>query len=94
MNVQWISMALKSVKSKNLQHITIHPVIANTIEESVYQEWHDLDQLLVQFWTTHSIRPCLAYKMGKGGKNLRDYAAGLLPELTGRGLVDLVEVSY
>ena len=92
MNVRWIIRALKTVESRSLQHITIHPTPGDAIEEAVYQEWQDLDQLLVQFWITHSIRPRLVYKVRRFvGKDLRDYAAGLLPELTRRGLVDLVE---
>ena len=95
MNVRWITMALKTVESKRLRHITIFPATADSIEEAVFQEWHDLDQLLVQFWITHSIRPCLVYRIKKlGGKDLRDHALGLLPELTGRGLVDLVEAPH
>ena len=94
MNVGWITMALKSVKSESLQHITVQPVIADTIEKSVYREWQDLDRLLAQFWITHSIRPCIAYKGEDREKNLRHFAPRLLPKLTGGGLVDLVEAHY
>ena len=49
----------------------------------------ELDRLLVQFWVTHSIRPRVVNAAGKG---LRGYGPSLLPELTRRGLVDLVEI--
>ena len=94
LSVGWITMALGTVKSEYLRKITIHPTTAATIEDSIYQEWQELDQLLVQFWTTHSVRPRLAYRVGKGGQDLRDCAPRLLPELSRRGLVDLVEVPY
>jgi len=85
-------MALETVKSEYLRNITINPTTSGTIEGGVYQEWEELDQLLIQFWITHSVRPRLEYRVGKRGKYLRDCAPSLLPELTRRGLVDLVEV--
>jgi len=91
-SVQWIATTLQTVKSKNLQRIIICQAIAlpEEIEEAVYREWQDLDRLLVQFWASHLIRPRVTYVVGKGGKDLRDHVPSLLPELTRRGLVDLV----
>ena len=95
-NVQRIVMALQTVQSKRLQQITIHPhgAFAIPVKEAVRQEWQDLDHLLVQFWTSRSIRPKITYEAGTGGDNLRAYVPNLLPELTRRGLVDLVEYLY
>jgi len=91
-SAQWIITTLQTVESKNLQRINICQaiVLPKEIEEMVCQEWHDLDRLLVQFWTSHSIRPEVTYVAQKGGEDLRDHAPSLLPELTRRGLVDLV----
>ena len=89
-NVQRITMALQSVKSENLRQITIHPhdISTDQIGEAKRREWQDLDRLLIQFWTSHSVRPKFAYKAENG---FRDLAPSLLPELMRRGLVDLVE---
>jgi hypothetical protein len=86
-------MALQTVKSKNLQQITIHShaVFANPIEETVHREWQDLDRLLVQFWTAHSLHPKVMYGSERGGNDLRDLAPSLFPELMRRGIVDLVQ---
>ena len=86
-------MALRTVRSRNLQQITIHlyTTSANLITEAVRQEWQDLDRLLLQFWTSHSICPKITYEVDKRGDDLRASAPGLLPELTKRGLVDLVK---
>ena len=92
---QRITMALQTIESKKLQHITIHlynTTLEDPVEEMDHREWQDLDHLLVQLWTSHSIRPQAAYEVVGGGKDLRDHAPSLLPELTRRGLVDLVEV--
>jgi len=93
--VQWITTTLRTIDSKNLQYICINSNnnIPRRISEAVRQEWQDLDHLLVQFWTSHSIRPRLVYVAGKGEKNLRDKLPALLPELTRRGLVDLFEAA-
>jgi hypothetical protein len=93
-DVQQITMALQTVQSENLQQITIRSCLTfpNPVGETIRQEWQDLDHLLVRFWALHSIRPKITYEvMGKGGDDLRAFAPTLLPELMGRGLVDLVE---
>ena len=87
-------MALQTVESENLLRITVRPdadTFVRTIKEPVRQQWRDLDRLLVQFWTSHSIRPKITFEAGARRKDIRDYAPNLLPELTRRGLVDLVE---
>jgi len=88
--VQWVTEALQTVESENLRRITLRPD-SSCFTEPEGQQWHDLDRLLVQFWTSHSIRPEILYKAREGREDIRDYVTSLLPELTGRGLVDLVE---
>jgi len=88
-------MALRTVESKILRQITIHShtaTIRDPIEEAA-QGWQDLDRLLVQFWTSCSVRLRLLYRRNKRGQDLRDHAPSLLPESTRRGLVELVEHS-
>ena len=96
-SIQWATEALQTVKSQSLRCISIYPLdsLPETVGEAVYQELRDLDRLLVQFWTSHSIRPRVVYVMWEDQKDLRDYAPSLslLPELTRRGLVDLVRVT-
>jgi len=94
-SVQWITTTLQTAESKNIRDITIslfYP-FPETIRGAVCQEWEDLDRVLVQFWTSYSIRPQVMYAGRQGVKDLRDDVPSLLPELTRRGLVDLVEVA-
>jgi len=91
--VRWITAALQTVDSKSLQSIIIdldggRP---ETIGEGFREEWQDLDRLLVQFWTSHSISPQMMYTPWEGRKEPRDCVPSLLPELIRRGLVDLVK---
>ena len=83
-------MVLQTVKSKNLRQITISQDAglhdAASVGEELFPEWQDLDHLLVQFWTSHSIRP----KLVDGKKHLKDLTPTLFPELTRRGLLDIV----
>ena len=92
-SIRWITVALQTVKSKNLRQITIHSplTIPDPAGKVVRREWQDLDHLLVQFWTSNSIRSQVMYEPEEGRKDITDHASSLLPELTRRGLVDLVE---
>lgn len=93
-NIHWVIAGLRTVESKNLQHITIHlktpPGIRNSLDQ---RDWQDLDQLLVQSWTSHSIRPQLVYSPNSRGEETRNHTPSLLPEMTKRGLLNLVEYS-
>ena len=92
LDVQRITMALQSVKSENLRQITLLPydISANEIVDTERRQWRVLDDLLVQFWTSHAIRPIFGCGVEEEGRGFRGLAPSLLPELMGRGLVDLV----
>ena len=95
-SVRWITRALRSVKSNGLQRITLRSdlyTFTNPIQEATYQEWWDLDRLLVQFRTSRSICPKVVYEIKCEEEEMRGYALNMLPELTRRGLVDLVKYS-
>ena len=83
--VWWITDMLQTVKSQNLKQITIRQGQIPEVGGTVLLEWQELDHLLVQFWMLHSIRP----KLVGGVSGLRDFASTFLPELTGRGLLDV-----
>ena len=92
-SVQWITEILQTVKSKNVQHIQISIYTDDEISEAIRQEWQDLDRLLVHFWTSYLVRPRVVYLLREGEKDMRDHAQSLLPELTRRGLIDLIEAT-
>jgi len=94
--VKWISKALHTIRSRSLQRISLElprrdqAPTGDAIWEAVHQEWVDLDHLLVQFWTSRSLRPTVMYEPGELEEEMRVYVATLLPELTRRGAIDLV----
>ena len=94
-DAQWMAVALQTIKSKRLRQITINPYgtafVLNATEEMIYREWEDLDRLLIQLWTSRSIRPKVVYEVRGEERSLGKYAPNLLPELTRGGLVDVVE---
>lgn len=95
--VRFIVEALQTVEPKDLQGITLQSdtSMVHGFEEPVRQEWLDLDRLLVQFWTSCSIRPKFMYDVGQGtGMDMMDYASRVMPELARRGLIDLIKFSY
>ena len=102
--VTWITAALQTINTKHrdLQHISIHAPsqfahidpgadIRQTIGEEVYRQWLDIDRLLVQFWESRSIRPEVICAVLRGeNQTTRYYMRCLLPEITERGIIDLV----
>ena len=86
--VQWITMALQTLQSENLQRITLRPY-RETFEPASLEWWQGLDRLLVQLQTSGPIRPKVVCEVGEG--EITDYVRRLLPELTGRGLVGVAE---
>jgi len=70
------------------------PVSANvrqTVGEHLFQRWLALDHILAQLWESHSIGLALQYyALLKEEKDTRDCMGCLLPETTGRRVVDLV----
>ena len=103
---EWVTKTLETITSRhqNLQRISIHlPQIFHQItrEDGVTEwairidfgiQWLDLDNLLVQFWESRSIRPKVVYPLTNDRKEeMRNGAGHLLPEVTKRGIVDLVE---
>ena len=63
--VEWITRTLQTITSKYLMQIAIvvPPFLTGLIHTTVRREWEDLDHVLVQFWTSRSIRPVFKYKM-------------------------------
>jgi len=59
-SIRWITMALQTAKSENLQTITIRPVVTTSehpIAVTLHKGRQGLDRLLIKFWTSRSIRP-------------------------------------
>ena len=106
LNTEWVTTTLRTItpKHRDLKQIFIHisykftlegsgASIKHTTGETTYREWLDLDRLLVQLWESRSIRPKVKYrcKSQSERKEAIDGVSCLLPEITKRGMVDLVE---
>jgi len=89
-------MALQTITSehRDLQQILFYvpPHPASIGNQETDRQWMDLDRLLVQLWESHAIRTGLVYNAaGEREKAVCEYIKGLLPEITERGIVELVE---
>ena len=62
--------------------------IPDQIRGAVRREWEDLDRLLVELWTSSSVRPKIIYQMGEGENDVGDPVPRFFPELTRRGVVE------
>lgn len=76
-------------------HLTSFDVgtnIRQTVGEATARQWLDLDHLLVELWESHSIRPKIGcVKLGEERQNVEYCVGCLLPEVTERGIIDVVE---
>ncbi|KAF9645274.1 hypothetical protein BDM02DRAFT_3205327 [Thelephora ganbajun] len=101
LNIAWITMVLQNVspEHRNLQRISIYLrynlVLAATEPDAMQDvggQWLDLDHLLVQFWESRSIRTKLVCSAPEEElQDMREHIGRLLPEVMGRGIIDLVE---
>ena len=103
---EWVTATLKTItpQHRDLQQIAIYPDIWDHddgagFEQIIYTtpgaQWLDVDRLLVQFWDSRSIRSKVMYLpvVENEKMEIKDRAGRLLPELTKRGIIDLVEYS-
>ena len=99
--IRWIVMTLEPPKLQERKTLSRSPsarlpTFHDLIEETVHQEWQDLDHLLVELWTSHSIFPKVTpviYTGVERGNRLSELVESLLPELASRGAVNAVEGS-
>jgi hypothetical protein len=104
LSVKWIATTLKTIsKHRDLREISIHldsyvgivgvgGNIMQVIGEEIWEEWLDIDRLLVQFWESSWIRPKVVVLMQIAGAWNTRCGVGyerLLPEITERGIIDL-----
>ena len=96
--VEWLTTALQTItpKHRDLRQITIgvsyyvsplrSRVTVKEIMEEYSGQWLDLDRLLVQLWESRSIR----LEVCTIEPDVTDHINCLLPEVTERGIIDLV----
>ena len=103
-DISWVIRTLRTItpEHQDLRQISIHlpshltsfgvgTNIRQAVGEAVAQ-WLDLDHLLVQFWESRSIRPRVeCMRLGEKQQNAEYCVECLLPEMTERGITDLVE---
>ncbi|KAF9645554.1 hypothetical protein BDM02DRAFT_495077 [Thelephora ganbajun] len=103
LHVNWLVLALQTITSEHrcLHHISIHvhfrpffiddPVnVRQTVGEEIYRQWMDLDRILVRSWESYGIRPKVVYSEA-GGEKETTCIGSLLPEITERGIIELVD---
>lgn len=92
--ILWTSTTLRTIRSNSLRQIIISYSATfgrePEVTEETLPEWRELDRLLVQFYTSHSIRP----KLVGATDYLKDLLPELFPELTGRGAIDVQHTTW
>jgi hypothetical protein len=94
-SVHWVAATLRTAKRNTLQSIsmviTLKVIRYALIFGAAHQGWGAVDQQLMQFWSSNSIRPKLLCRRVEMDKGLKSHVGGLLPESTREGIVDMVE---
>jgi len=101
--IEWITEAIRTItpEHRDLQQITVYVPYSLSISnhdtntpqtlQATSMQWSDLDHLLVQLWESRSIRPRVGCSWSRGeGEHTDDCIAYLFPEITKRGIVELV----
>jgi hypothetical protein len=99
--VECITATLKTItpKHRNLRQIMIdvshhstllgaNPDVGGAVGAANHGQWLDLDRILVRFWESSSVRPVVVCTTERG---IGDCIGFLLPEITRRGIIDLIE---
>lgn len=103
--VEWVTLALQTVghEHRDLQRISInahpaltitpsssYPDIGQAIGEGTIGQWLDLDRLLVHLQESRSIRTRIVRPRRRSKSGTVDYIGDLLPEITKKGMIELV----
>ncbi|KAF9645263.1 hypothetical protein BDM02DRAFT_604385 [Thelephora ganbajun] len=100
LNIAWITTALQNVSPEHrnpqisiyLRYDLVLAAIEPDAMQTVGGQWLDLDHLLVQFWESRSIQAKLVCSAPEEEpQGIGEHIGRLLPEVTGRGIIDLVE---
>jgi hypothetical protein len=95
LSVHWVAATLRTAAANTLQSISIvisvKVIRGALIFGAAHQGWEAVDQQLMQFWSSNTIRPKLLCRHVEVDEGLKSHVGGLLPESTREGIVDLVE---
>jgi hypothetical protein len=92
-NLLQISLSVPDVSYGPTLNRIDPPNVRDAIGEVAHRQWLELDHRLVQLWESHSIRPKVMHyaPLGKDRKGPNSCVESFLPELTRRGIADLVK---
>ena len=103
--VEWITVVLQTVghEHRDLLRVSIEaspaltiipdyifPDVGRAVGEGILEQWLDLDRLLLHLWQTRSIRSSVMRVRTGSKADFVDCIGCLLPEITKRGMIDLV----
>jgi hypothetical protein len=92
--ISWAVSALKTITSshRDLQRISIYfPFSArDMVDQDTYDQWRDLDRILVHLWESHAIRVNPLFGVGgEQREGVSEWAGALLPEANKRGMIEM-----
>ena len=99
-DVDWITVAVDSIRSPHIENLTLHMPGGLTCENietqlpgAVYTQWLDLDRALVKYLTSRSFRLKVMASPGTAGGAFKAPVERLLPNLVGKKMLEVVQIA-
>ena len=91
-NLRQITLSLPDLARSPFLHRIDPANVRDALGEAVYSHWLDLDHVLAQLWESHSTRPRILHytPSGEDWRGPNSCVDGVFPEITRRGIADLV----
>ena len=98
----WVAMALETLTSKHTGFRKVKILMPfvetfctpgnfrHTIGKETYDQWMDLDRVLIRLWESNAIHIQVTYCAEAEGGMACQYIGSLFPEMRERGLVEMV----
>jgi len=100
LNVNWITVAVESIKSSHVKEMTLHTPSDLTTREKidtqlpgrVYTQWVALDRVLVKYLTARSFKLKVVAPPGASDDTFGACVEHLLPNLFGKKMLEVAQI--
>ena len=100
LNVDWITIAVESIKSSHVKEMTLYmPGNLTTrgnvdaqLPDAVYTQWLDLDKVFVEYLTARSFKLKVVTSPGTDKDTFEGYVERLLPNLFEKKMLEMAQI--
>jgi hypothetical protein len=96
LDVNWIKIAVESIKSSHIRMMTLdmsdfttRENVVPQVPDAVYIQWLALDKVLVEYLTARSLKLNVTSPPGKDNATFGSWVERLLPNLSGKKMLEV-----